>query len=184
MPDKKPITNKSSERKISIIENTPAVFEISDDLNVVDTAPIYEIDSKSEVVRWCGLIIHVSERHNVDPRLAMAIMYMETTHGWYEKLYPNMLEKIYSIRKSVLPMNIHYHYWRKMGVTKENLNCPYYNIEFGVILLERIQNRIESPTIKKIASIYNFLGAEKITNYGARVAKLYLSQPWVKKGCA
>ena len=80
MPDKKPITNKSSERKISIIENTPAVFEISDDLNVVDTAPIYEIDSKSEVVRWCGLIIHVSERHNVDPRLAMAIMYMETTH--------------------------------------------------------------------------------------------------------
>ena len=64
------------------------------------------------------------------------------------------------------------------------VNCPYYNINFGVILLSRIQARIKNPTIAKIASIYNFLGAEKVNNYGARVAKIYFEQPWVEKGCA
>lgn len=183
MADNRPILNKASERKKSIIENTPAIFEIVDNPNAIDTAPFYEVDSKSEVSRWCGSIIQLAKKHNVDAKLAMAIMYMETTHGWYEKIYPDQLERIYSIRKSVLPMNIHYRYWRKLGVTKENLNCPYYNIEFGIILLSRIKVRIKNPTVKKIASIYNFLGAEKVTKYGARVAKLYRTQPWRKRGC-
>jgi len=75
-------------------------------------------------------------------------------------------------------MNIHYKYWRKIGVTKELLECPYYNIEFGAILLSRIKARIENPSVKKIASIYNFLEAEKVTEYSARVEKLYLRRPW------
>lgn len=179
-----PIINDSSLRKKSIIEDTPAVFEIASNSSAYSGPPWYEIDDKSEVGKWCGIIIQVSYRHQVDPRLVMAILYMETTHGWYEKLYPDFLEEIYPVRKSVLPMNIHYRYWRSLGVTKENLNCPYYNIEFGAILLSRIQKRIKEPTVEKIASIYNFLGAEKVTDYGARVAKLRLMQPWRKQGCA
>jgi len=92
---------------------------------------------------------------------------METTHGWYDAVYP--------MRKTILPMNLYYQYWRDLGITKENLGCSFYNIEFGVILLSRIQQRIENLTIAKIASIYNFLGAEKVNDYGARVAKLYLT---------
>lgn len=179
----KPVVNDSQLRKKSIVENTPALFEIEDNPGAVDTAPFVEMTSQSEVSKWCGLIFQASSKHGVDPRLTMAIMYMETTHGWYDKLYPDFLEAIYPARKSILPMNIHYRYWKKMGVTKENLNCPFYNIEFGVVLLARIQSRIEKPTIKKIATIYNFLGAEKVTDYGARVAKVYLTQPWAKEGC-
>ncbi len=81
-------------------------------------------------------------------------------------------------------MNIHYGYWKKLGVTKELLECPFYNIEFGVILLSRIRDRIEKPTVRKIASIYNLLGARKVTDYGARVGRLYYLQPWRKRGCA
>jgi hypothetical protein len=180
---KKPVVNDSQERKKSIVENTPAIFYIVDNPSAINTAPLIEMESQSEVSKWCGLIIQISKKHGVDSRLAMAIMYMETTHGWYDKLYPDFLEAIYPARKSILPMNIHYRYWKKMGVTKENLDCPFYNIEFGIILLARIQGRIENPTIKKIASIYDFLGAEKVTDYGARVAKLYLTRPWVKQGC-
>jgi len=87
------------------------------------------------------------------------------------------------MRKSVLPMNINYRYWKSLGVTKEKLACPFYNIEFGVILIKRISDRIAEPTIKKVATIYNFVGAEKVNDYGARVYKLYLSQPWAKNGC-
>ena len=103
-------------------------------------------------------------------------MYMETTHGWYDKFYP--------YRKTILPMNLHYKYWRDLGVTKDKLRCPFYNIEFGIILLSRISNRLEDPTPRKVATIYNFLGAEKVSEYGARVAKIMKEKPWVLRGCA
>ncbi len=178
-----PIINNESDRKKSIVDNTPAIFEINDNPGAVASEPLIELDSQSEVVKWCGLIIQSAQKHGVDPRLAMAIMYMETTHGWYDKLYPDFLEKRFPMRQSILPMNIYYSYWKKLGITKEFLNCPYYNIDFGIILLSRIQSRIKNPSTAKIASIYNFLGAEKVNNYGARVRKIYYQQPWVLKGC-
>lgn len=178
-----PILNQRAERKKSIVQDTPAIFEIAANKNADGSAPWFEADSKSEVGKWCGTIIQLSNKYGVDPRLTMAILYMETTHGYYEKIYPDFLEEILPLRKSVLPMNIHYRYWRKLGVTKENLNVPLYNIEFGVIILKRIQDRISKPTIAKIASIYNFIGAENVTDYGARVSKIYFTQPWKSKGC-
>ena len=57
------------------------------------TESLVELDSQSEVVRWCGSIIQSAKKHGVDPRLAMTIMYVETTHGWYDKFYPDFLEK-------------------------------------------------------------------------------------------
>ncbi|EML0279010.1 TPA: hypothetical protein ACY4P9_003569 [Vibrio parahaemolyticus] len=170
-----PVLNKSSDRKLSIINDTPAIFTIVDSESAVGRKPLYEVDSFSEVGKWCGLIIQQSKKYSVDPRLVAAIMYMETTHGRYDKVYP--------LRKTILPMNRHYSYWKDIGVTKEALGCPYYNIEFGIILLSRIQARIENPTIRKIATIYNFLGAEVVSDYGARVANLYLEQPWSLAKC-
>lgn len=178
-----PIVNTEADRKKSIIENTPAIFEINDNPSAVASEPLIELDSQSEVAKWCGLIIQSAQKHKVDSRLAMAIMYMETTHGWYDKVYPDFLERRFPMRQSILPMNIYYSYWKKLGITRELLNCPYYNIDFGIILLSRIQVRIKNPSIAKIASIYNYLGAEKVNNYGARVAKIYFTQPWVSKGC-
>jgi len=173
-----PVINTESERKKSIIENTPAIFEIMNNPHAISTEPLIELDSQSEVVKWYGLIIQIANKHKIDSQLAMAIMYMETTHGWYDKLYPDFLEKRFPMRKSILPMNIYYSYWRDLGVTKELLNCPFYNIDFGMILLSRIKARIKKPSIEKIATIYNFLGAEKVNDYGSRVNKIYYQQPW------
>lgn len=170
-----PRLKMASDRKKSLIDDSPAIFEIVDNPNAVNAAPFYEIEEASEIGKWCGIIIHLSQKHGVDSRLVEAIMYMETKHGWYDMFYP--------MRKTILPMNLHYKYWRELGVTKENLDCPFYNIEFGVILLARIQARIEQPTIAKIATIYNFLGAEKVNDYSARVAKLYITRPWSKESC-
>lgn len=172
----KPIINDKDKRKISILDNTPAIFQIADNLHATAKAPFYEWEARSEVGKWCGLIIQVAENYKVDRHLVMAIMYMETSHGWYDKIYP--------LRETILPMNIHYKYWQDLGVTKEKLGCPFYNIEFGAIILSRIRDRLEKPTIEKIASIYNFLGAEKVTDYGARVASVYRNKPWIRKGCA
>ena len=166
----------ANDRKKSIIEDSPAIFEIVDNPSAISVAPFYEIQRASEVGKWCGIIIGLSQKYDLDSRLVEAVMYMETTHGWYDMFYP--------MRKTILPMNLHYKYWRELGVTKENLDCPFYNVEFGVILLARIQARVEQPTVAKIATIYNFLGAEKVSDYGARVASLYITRPWAEEGCA
>lgn len=165
----------STDRKKSIIEDSPAIFPISDDGPEIGSKPIYELDIASQVHNWCGTIAIFAKQYKVDADLIGSIMYMETTHGWYDMVNP--------LRKTILPMNIHFKYWRDLGVTKEKLNCPQYNIEFGVILLSRIQARIERPTIRKIATIYNFLGAEKVSEYGARVDQLARELPWQKKAC-
>jgi hypothetical protein len=88
-----PTAINEKDRKKSIIENTPAIFVIHDNPNAVGSEPLIEIDSQSKVSRWCSLIIQSAQKHCVDARLAMAIIYMETTHGWYDKLYSDLLEK-------------------------------------------------------------------------------------------
>lgn len=170
-----PVLRKAEERKESIINNTPALFPIETNPKAVGIKPFYELESQSDVGKWCAQIALISRRHKIDLELVKAIMYMETTHGWYDCVNP--------FRRTILPMNIHYAYWRKLGVTPEQLNVPRYNIEFGVIILSRIRDRIEDPTISKIATLYNSLAAEKVSDYGARVASLYWEKPWIKEGC-
>ncbi len=170
-----PVLKDSKERKESIINNTPAIFDIVGNSSADGSEPFYELGFESQVVHWCDLTTSVARKYGVNPDLVRAIMYVETTHGWYDALYP--------FKKTILPMNINYKYWRKLGVTKELLGCPYYNIVFGVILISRIKARIRNPTPAKVASIYNFLGAEKVDTYGARVARVFKLRPWSQKGC-
>jgi soluble lytic murein transglycosylase-like protein len=66
-------------------------------------------------------------------------------------------------------MNIHYSYWKKLGVTPEQLAVPAYNIEYGVIILSRIRDRVQNPTIAKIATLYNNLASDKVSDYGKSV---------------
>jgi hypothetical protein len=170
------VLSDSSVRKTSIVEDTPAIFNIEENPAAIGLEPLFELEMASQVAKWCGAIQMLAMKYEVDPSLAKAIMYMETTHGWYDKFYP--------YRKTILPMNLHYKYWRDLGVTKEKLECPFYNIEFGIILLARISRRLKDPTPRKVATIYNFLGAEKVSEYGARVAKIMRKKPWVVKGCS
>ena len=109
----------------------------------------------------------------VDPDLVKAIMYMETTHGWYDEYYP--------FNKSERPMNIHTEYWSDLGYSKEQLSDPAINIKVGVTLIRRISDRVRNPTVAKVASIYNVLGREKVNDYGARVQKIYDQKLWEDK---
>lgn len=52
------------------------------------------------------------------------------------------------------------------------------NVQAGVTLIRRIQERIEGPTVTKIASVYVFSGREKVNDYGARVAEVYAKREW------
>ena len=79
-------------------------------------------------------------------------------------------------------MNVHSYYWAKLleqkGYSREDLKDEKINVEVGVALLIELWNRVDNPTIAKVATLYNFLGAEKVNDYGARVAKVYRHKPW------
>jgi len=65
-----------------------------------------------------------------------------------------------------------------IGANPEDLKDPRLNIRTGAVLLKRIGSRLSDPSIDKIATIYNFGGAEEIKDYGARVLQVYTGKDW------
>jgi len=100
---------------------------------------------------------------------------METTHGGYDRLF-----QPFDGNKTLRPMNIHAGYWKGMGFSREELKKTNNNIDAGVRLLRSIQDRIPNASVEQIASVYHSLGATKVSDYGARVGRLYEEQPWRK----
>jgi hypothetical protein len=78
-------------------------------------------------------------------------------------------------------MNVKKSVWSKLDGKDNDLHNPEDNIRIGVMLIKRIQDRIKDHTPEKIASIYNFMGAEKITDFGARVGQVSKGQLWAKQ---
>ena len=104
---------KSAEaRKKSIIEDTKSVFNVSDNLNTDFSKPTIELCSQNTVRLYDHIIKTQAFRHDVDVDLIRAIMYMETSHGWYDKVYP--------LRKTILPMNIHMSIEKDWGFLKRS----------------------------------------------------------------
>jgi hypothetical protein len=52
------------------------------------------------------------------------------------------------------------------------------NVRAGATLLKRIVDRLPSPSVERVATLYNSLAKEKVTDYGARVANVYEAKPW------
>ncbi len=75
-------------------------------------------------------------------------------------------------------MNVYVSYWEKLGYTREQLLNPEINIDAGCLILSRIWKRVKNPTISKVASVYQILGATQVTDYGARVQKIYDLTLW------
>lgn len=174
-----PIINDSNGRRLSIIRNTPAIFEISENIRANGNIPFIEKQSSQEVTKWCEASYDIASKSNVDIDLVRAIIYMETTHGYYDHLYDSLpfLNGIHK-QKSIRPMNINFSYWKGLGITEESMSDPIKNIEIGVLLLSRIIKRVQNPTVAKVATLYNFIGAETVNDYGARVTQIYQQKPW------
>jgi hypothetical protein len=157
------------ERKKSVVLNEAAEFVIED--RVVNTAePISELSGFDEVGANEAHIETSADRWGLDSNLVRAIIYMETTHGWYDRLSPR--------KKSIRPMNVHSEFWKGLGIDEIGLKDAGRNIDAGCLILSRIRNRIRDDSIRKVASIYNFLGAERVTDYGGRVEQIFRERLW------
>ena len=104
-------------------------------------------------------------------------MYIETTHGYYDAPL-----SIFGANKSILPMNVNIAYWGDTFGTRKDLEKPYENIKAGGQILQRIiSNLPRDASISQIATLYNNINAKTVSNYGARVQKIYEEKPWIEK---
>lgn len=209
-PNKK-VLSKREDRKTSILNNSPAIFNISETKGLNGKIPKYSLDIFDEVDLYENIIEKVAKEYNLDSDLVKAITYIETTQGYYDRFnlmaknfvkitrripfLPIIISEIFGINqkisdkipdaKSYRPMNLFYKEWEELCVENnitelDLIKSPEKNIRLACILLKRIEERIPNPTIEKIATVYNFLGAEETREYGARVKQIYLNKEWKK----
>ena len=116
-------------------------------------------------------------------------MYMETTHGYYDIVIDNPAVdwiddiniKHKSIKnKSILPMNMNVDFWGDAFGSRADMHDPMKNIMAGANLFKRIKACMSSSAdIARIAAVYNNLGAQKISDHGARVKCIYHKKSWI-----
>lgn len=152
------------------------IFTVSDNPNAKGDAPMYESEMFSQVNTYSAIIDKVAAEKGIDADLIRAIMYMETTHGYYDGLISWT-----GYNKSILPMNINVTYWGDTFGTRAELLKPEPNIRAGAEMIYRIQANLPGGSIEKIATLYNNINAITVNDYGMRVKKIYDEQPWLSK---
>ncbi len=151
-------------------------FVVATNARADGSAPFYELSAASEVDRHSALIETAATRTGVEARLIRAIMYMETTHGYYDAPLSWVGQN-----KSILPMNVNAAYWGTTFGSRSDLEKPAENIMAGAEMLKRISaNLPPGASVREIATLYNNINATTATDYGARVESIYKSEPWKK----
>ncbi len=161
-------------RKESILHDFIMKFNVRENSSVKGDMPFYELDSMSDVAKHSSMITSEANKWGIDSNLVKAIMYMETTHGYYDAI-PALIDK----NKSILPMNIRSGYWKDIGLTRGELKKIKNNIAAGVYLIKKLSERVTPYSIEGLASLYQDLGTTKVTEYGARVKKIYSKKLWI-----
>jgi soluble lytic murein transglycosylase-like protein len=168
------VVQKEVDRMAAILSDSPAQFVVADSSARANPTPKHYIQYFEQVSKNANHIATAAARHNVDPDLVRAVIWMESTHGYYD-VFTGLIMK----PKSILPMNVYSDYWTGFKVTREGLKDPALNIDTGTKILARIQARLTDPSIAKIATLYGGLAAQKVTEYGKTVEYYYQTKPWL-----
>jgi hypothetical protein len=170
--------DREKARKKLILHGKYGNFHVAPNPSANPDAPWYEDARKSTVAVFDDGIQLVASRDGVDADLIRAIMYVETTHGWYDE-YTSPL----ALNDTILPMNVSVTNWgAALHLTREDLEEPFTNIAAGAKILKGIEvNLPANSPISAVATLYNRLNATEVTDYGARVAAVYAKKPWLSK---
>jgi hypothetical protein len=170
-----PVLTDALDRRNAILQGDDARFVVAANPQAEDSADWWEFGIFSEVEQYDELIEAEAKRQGVDPDLVRAIVHMETSRGQYDRLG----SLPFFDNDSMRPMNVHVEFWKGLGYTRDQLRSePESNIRAGVRILREIRRRMPDASVEAVASVYNFLGAEKVTDYGARVARIYRERLW------
>ncbi len=122
-PQPKSITRLPSRKEIIASGRGRTKIQIRDNPRADGSAPIYEVHDFHQVARNDAFIRNSANRHGVDADLVRAIVYVETTHGYYDAV-----ASPFDANKSILPMNINTAYWGSTWGGRESLKNPAANM--------------------------------------------------------
>jgi hypothetical protein len=125
----------------------------------------------SQYVAWAR---EAADHYGLDENLVLGVMYHEMATGWYDGI-PAAVD----LNKSMLPMNINADHWGDTFGTREALKDPRTNIFAGADMLARIQRSLgEDASVRRTATLYQNLRADRVSEYGARVERYTYERPW------
>jgi len=177
-----PKLDDAPERTENILGDRPGRF-------IVDENPDADGKAPESAEPWLGwdattenakYIEQAARDHGVDPDLVRAITWVEASQFGRGGL--DRLADYLGISSSSLPMNIQRNTWAGLiGAKPDELKDRQTNIAAGAALLRRITDRIEDPTPEKIGSVWNYVGREQVSDFGAQVGRVYRERPWSDK---
>ncbi len=175
-PEQESSDARERRRRMFVLRGRGTRFRIAPNPNADPSAPVHAVDAFSDVSKHNAEIEIVAAETLVDADLIRAIMYVETTQGYYGRVADSL-----RISNSVLPMNINVSVWGEAFGGRTKLNVPLNNIRAGAVILRGIiGNLFDTAGVAEIATLYNYLPATIVSDYGARVQAVYNSRPWEK----
>ena len=118
-------------RKAAIEHNIMMTFKVDKSQNAKSEKEIHEIHFMNYNKEASLAIKKYSTKFNIDQNIVNAILYMETTRGWYdgalEEVFPDIVLERTGVHKSIRPMNINIEAWSRlikyMGLNRDS----FYN---------------------------------------------------------
>lgn len=174
-PERKPIFTAQQRKEVILQDKDVEFNKILANSDANGNRPIYALNFYSEVQANKQIIEREAKKAGVSSDMVKAIIYLETTQGYYDRLLSP-----FGLNHTIRPMNIHATYWKELGFSRKDLNDPEKNIQAGIKLLKNIEDRMPNASAAEIATVYNHLGAKKVSDYGARIERLLKDKPWEK----
>lgn len=150
-------------------------ISITDNPEANGDMPWYEFSGLQGVTENEKHIVRSAAKAGIDPDVLRSIIWMETTHGAYDKV-----AQPFDLNKSILPMNINTKYWGDTWGGRNELKDPQKNIDSGARMIKAISTAMPEQSLAHRATVYNNSSADKVSDYGARVQKIYEEKPWKK----
>jgi hypothetical protein len=161
-PPNVPILFDADERMQSIVDDHPSIFYIKDNESETERFPVHfspfvgamTVRSHDEIIE------QEANRIGIDPDIVRAVMYYESGAGHY--FGASWAAEMMGAADTILPMTINPEMWSRFGIDRESTSDLRLNIRAGTLLLKRICDRLENPTIGKLWTIYNSLRQEQV----------------------
>jgi hypothetical protein len=163
-----------SRREIIAGGGSAGQISIADNPQANGGKPAYELPGLQAVTDNERFIAASARKHGVDADLMRAIVWVESTHGYYDAILSP-----FDLNKSILPMNINTQYWGNTWGTRDDLRNPSLNIDAGARILKSISTAMPRASVAARATIYNNVNATRVSDYGMRVQEVYTQKPWV-----
>lgn len=159
-------------RKEVMKDGLPGSFFVAENPAVRGDIPTIELPGvgNHKLKKYEASVRKHAAATGVDPLLIQAILYMEESHGYYDEPLDWAGKN-----KSIRPMNINVDFWGGTFGTRKDMEDPDKNVQAGAAMLGMIHSRLPKGhnDVATIATLYNNINAPKVSEYGARVARIY-----------